>query len=215
MEPAPPTRRQPSQPGSEANGRGQRDRREAILSAAIGEFSAKGYHGARVDAIAQKAQSNKQLIYYYFGSKGGLYDAVLDEMISHSNERMDASGPHANISTAVEAHINGLLGQGGEWMRFWLWEALQPAPGDATAERERAKVWGRWVAEFRRAQVRGEIDKRFEPKMLALAFNSIVVTPHMTPRVTKLITGKLADSDAFKKLQLTLIHNFLKSLASF
>jgi TetR/AcrR family transcriptional regulator len=190
------------------------DRRGVILRAAVGEFSAKGYHGARVDEIAAKARSNKQLIYYYFQSKAGLYQAVLEEMISRSNTRMDESGSHATVSDAVAAQIEGLLGQGGEWMRFWLWEALQPSPVDEVAERDRAKVWNRWVAEFRRAQERGEIDRGYDPKMLALAFNSIIVTPHMTPRVTKLITGKLPDSDAFKKQQLTLLRNFLSSLAT-
>jgi TetR/AcrR family transcriptional regulator len=190
-------------------------RREVILRAAIAEFSAKGYNGARVDAIAARAKSNKQLIYYYFQSKGGLYQAVLDEMVTHSNVRMDESGTHSRISEAVEANIENLLGQGGEWMRFWLWEALQPTPVDKTAERHRAKAWGRWVAEFKRAQLRGEIDSRYDPKMLALALNSIIVTPYMTPRVTQLITGKSPDSDAFKKQQLTVVRNFLASLASF
>jgi TetR/AcrR family transcriptional regulator len=194
--------------------RDDRDRRDAILKAAVGEFSAKGYHGARVDAIAQKARSNKQLIYYYFQSKDGLYECVLEEMIANSNVRMDETGPHESVSAAVEAQIQGLLGQGGEWMRFWLWEALDPTPVDATTERDREKVWARWVGEFRRAQKRGEIDAGYDPRMLALAMNSIVVTPYMMPRVTKLITGKSPDSDAFKKQQLTLVHNFLKSLAT-
>ena len=36
-----------------------------------------GFHGARVDRIAKRAGLNKQLIYYYFGSKRSLYDEVL------------------------------------------------------------------------------------------------------------------------------------------
>ena len=44
--------------------------------------------------------------------------------------------------------------------------------------------------------------------------NSIIVTPYMTPVVTKLVTGLGPDSDAFKMEQLTLVRNFLESLAS-
>ena len=50
----------------------------AILTAAITEFSLRGYDGARVDAIARRAKINKRMLYHYFGSKEGLYLAVLE-----------------------------------------------------------------------------------------------------------------------------------------
>lgn len=52
--------------------------RSAILAAARTEFSAKGLTGARVNEIAARAGVNKQLIYYYFGSKEDLYRAALE-----------------------------------------------------------------------------------------------------------------------------------------
>lgn len=52
-------------------------RRDLILRAAREEFSIRGYAGARTAGIAERAGVNKQLIHYYFGSKRGLYDAVL------------------------------------------------------------------------------------------------------------------------------------------
>lgn len=51
--------------------------RSAILAAARGEFAAKGYHGARVDVIAEQAGVNKQRIYANFKDKAGLFKAVL------------------------------------------------------------------------------------------------------------------------------------------
>jgi TetR/AcrR family transcriptional regulator len=54
--------------------------RNAILAAARGEFAAKGLAGARVNEIAARAGVNKQLIYYYFGSKEDLYRAALEEV---------------------------------------------------------------------------------------------------------------------------------------
>lgn len=50
----------------------------AILTAARAEFSAKGLTGARVNEIAARAGVNKQLIYYYFGSKEDLYRTALE-----------------------------------------------------------------------------------------------------------------------------------------
>ncbi|MDL2404254.1 TetR/AcrR family transcriptional regulator [Rhizobium calliandrae] len=49
-----------------------------ILEAATEEFAAHGFGGARVDAIAARAQTNKRMLYHYFGDKEGLYVAVLE-----------------------------------------------------------------------------------------------------------------------------------------
>lgn len=51
--------------------------REDILEVAAHEFSEKGLAGARIDEIAEKTQTSKRMIYYHFGSKDGLYQAVL------------------------------------------------------------------------------------------------------------------------------------------
>ncbi len=53
--------------------------RRAILDAATHEFATKGFGGARVDAIAARAGSNKRMLYHYFGNKEDLYLAVLEE----------------------------------------------------------------------------------------------------------------------------------------
>jgi AcrR family transcriptional regulator len=48
-----------------------------ILDVALREFAEKGLDGARVDEIAEKTNSSKRMIYYYFGGKDELYRAVL------------------------------------------------------------------------------------------------------------------------------------------
>jgi len=50
-----------------------------ILEVATAEFAEKGLSGARIDAIAAATLTSKRMIYYYFGSKEGLYIAVLEE----------------------------------------------------------------------------------------------------------------------------------------
>jgi len=56
----------------------ERTRRE-ILEAARQEFAERGLSGGRVDAIAARMRTNKRMIYYYFGSKEGLYLATLEQ----------------------------------------------------------------------------------------------------------------------------------------
>jgi AcrR family transcriptional regulator len=53
-----------------------------ILEVATAEFADKGLSGARIDAIAAATRTSKRMIYYYFGSKEGLYVAVLEEAYS-------------------------------------------------------------------------------------------------------------------------------------
>ena len=50
-----------------------------ILEVATTEFAEKGLSGARIDEIAAATHTSKRMIYYYFGSKEGLYLAVLEE----------------------------------------------------------------------------------------------------------------------------------------
>jgi len=53
--------------------------RQEILAVAREEFAENGLSGARVDAIAARTQTSKRMIYYYFGSKEGLYLEVLGQ----------------------------------------------------------------------------------------------------------------------------------------
>lgn len=61
------------------NQRNPGENRRAILDAATQEFAGKGFGGARIDAIAARAGSNKRMLYHYFGNKEDLYLAVLQE----------------------------------------------------------------------------------------------------------------------------------------
>jgi AcrR family transcriptional regulator len=56
---------------------------EKVLAAAIEEFAALGYAGARVDAIAEKAKVNKAMIYYHFKSKELLYERILKDITTN------------------------------------------------------------------------------------------------------------------------------------
>ena len=53
-----------------------------IIEVATHEFAENGLSGARIDEIAAKTKSSKRMIYYYFGSKEGLYLKVLENAYS-------------------------------------------------------------------------------------------------------------------------------------
>ena len=57
--------------------------RARILEAARIEFARRGLGGARVDQITARADSNKRMIYYYFGNKEALFLAALESAYEH------------------------------------------------------------------------------------------------------------------------------------
>jgi AcrR family transcriptional regulator len=83
--------------------------KKRLLEAAMAEFAEYGIAGARVERIAEAAQSNKAQIYHYFQSKDGLFDAVFNELcLSYVRESpIDASDlPEyaGKIFDSYEAH---------------------------------------------------------------------------------------------------------------
>jgi len=61
-----------------------------ILDAATEEFSRYGIAGARIDRITAAARTNKAQVYGYFGSKEGLFDAVLADCLDRAEVPFDA-----------------------------------------------------------------------------------------------------------------------------
>lgn len=51
--------------------------RKNIIEVATREFAELGFDGARIDTIAEQTKTSKRMLYYYFKSKAGLYQAVL------------------------------------------------------------------------------------------------------------------------------------------
>src|SRR5436190_16378630 len=72
----------PGSPSAKTASRNPQQSQERILAAALEEFAAKGFAGARVDVIARNARINKRMLYHYFGDKEELFRAVLRRKIA-------------------------------------------------------------------------------------------------------------------------------------
>ncbi len=57
-----------------------------ILDAATEEFAQRGLAGARMERITAAARANKAQLYAYFGSKEGLFDAVLSDRVDTTTD---------------------------------------------------------------------------------------------------------------------------------
>ena len=75
--------------------------RRDIIAVATREFALSGLAGARIDRIAAQTKSSKRMIYYYFGSKDGLYITVLEE--AYRNLRQIEGGLRLDGLGAIDA----------------------------------------------------------------------------------------------------------------
>jgi AcrR family transcriptional regulator len=81
--------------------------RTKILRAALSEFSERGLPAASTDDIAERCGVNKRMIYYYFGSKDGLYLAALESVYEELVALEKAIEiEHLDPPAAIEAMIN-------------------------------------------------------------------------------------------------------------
>ena len=102
------------------------DRALRIGAAAREEFARRGFAGARVEQIARRADVNKQLLFYYYHSKRGLFQAVLSQAAGELENALSAlalpgGGPLERLRLTLHAQFEflarnpqvvALLGQG-------------------------------------------------------------------------------------------------------
>jgi len=69
----------------------QAQRREAILAAALDEFSARGFAATRLDDVAKRAGVAKGTIYLYFRDKESLFQELVRSMLSPVIAQLEAA----------------------------------------------------------------------------------------------------------------------------
>ncbi|MEP7030910.1 MAG: helix-turn-helix domain-containing protein, partial [Pseudolabrys sp.] len=77
-------------------------RREAILAAALEEFSARGFEATRLDDVAKRADVAKGTIYLYFHDKEALFQELIRAMLTPLVGTIEAMG-QADIPAPILA----------------------------------------------------------------------------------------------------------------
>jgi AcrR family transcriptional regulator len=159
--------------------------RQRILDAAIREFSAKGFAGARMDAIAERARINKRLIYVYWGNKEELFRQILTRKVLAMKEIFaTATGlPPDRLVRYFEGSFRD-----PDLVRLIQWEALRQGRR-LIAEDERRAALRDNVASVVRDQERGSITKAVEAEYLWLVFMALTAFPIAFPQNVRLVTG--------------------------
>ena len=85
---------------SAARNRAPAERSDAIIGAAMEEFAANGYAGARLDDVAARAGVSKGLVYVYFETKEALFKAVVRRVLVPRFESLIADTEASPLTTA-------------------------------------------------------------------------------------------------------------------
>ncbi|MGG7507489.1 TetR family transcriptional regulator [Plantibacter sp. YIM 135249] len=109
--------------------RNPEDKKRSLLEAALIEFAAKGLVGTRTEDIASRAGCSAGLVYTYFGSKEGLFDAVLDDITARTVEFMPIT-PEDLPGYAARLYEAGA--HSADVDRFAGWYELQRGPDNAS-----------------------------------------------------------------------------------
>lgn len=72
-----------------------KDKRETILHAALELIAERGFHGAPMSVVAQRAGVSAGIIYHYFASKDELIHALYKEVEASFNRALLAGRPQA------------------------------------------------------------------------------------------------------------------------
>lgn len=81
--------------------------RDAILHAALQEFSEQGYDRATVDSIAQRSHVAKGSVYYHFASKEAIWTALVESRAGHLQVlTADVLGQGASLDTLLRQWID-------------------------------------------------------------------------------------------------------------
>lgn len=185
----------------------ERDVRATLLKAARDAFAAGGYHAASLRRIAGAAGVNPAMIHYYFGSKQGLYRAMLAEVLEPVIERL------ANLSDAHTdecAFPERVLRLYAETIRDQPWlpglVVRDVLAADGPARRVFVDLVGKRVGgsllpglierEMHAGHIRADLDLR----LTTLSLISLAVFPMLALPVAGPILGYGLDAESLERL---------------
>lgn len=179
--------------------------RELVLEGAMAEFTAKGFAGARIDAVAERAGVNVRSIYQHFESKAALFDAVLGDSVRHRHEHLveamsglfDGSGDPATLFPL----FRGVLADNPGWVRLMAWkelsEDLDADVDDFFASDDRRRLYRDEIALLDAGHDRGHLPDGLDSDLLVLALTALAAFPWFVRPLTMLLTGQRPESPEF------------------
>ncbi|MFE0762388.1 TetR/AcrR family transcriptional regulator [Streptomyces smyrnaeus] len=170
-----------------------------LLEAAMEEFAAKGFAGARVQDIADRAGLNKQLIAYHFGGKEGLWNE-LSRLWVHQEETFNQ--PDTPLEEVLVRHLHQALDD-PRGSRLNAWAGLTGAGPEV--ERED-------LSDMERRKEAGEIGEDLDPGAVLLLLMGAVALPVVTPHTVRSVLGMDPQSSEFREFYTEQLRRIVRRL---
>lgn len=180
---------------------GRSDIRDKLLAAARECFTNTPYSKVTTREIAEQAGSNLAMIHYYFGSKEGLYKAVLGDVaepLEHAwqNEHSPHSlndllntyyrvmAPYSELTSAISSALSTEMSPGRDFMLNRLLERQLP----------------QFDTLLETMKTNGELDAELDPEMLKISLLSMMWQPFVMKDLYEQAFGLRVDEQFMTRL---------------
>lgn len=173
------------------------DKQRRLLEAGVAEFAEFGIAGARMDRLARRAGCSVGLVYTYFGSKVGLFEAIMDQVVATavSTTPIDVTdlGEYAGKLYDGQQHYPNIA-------RVVAWDRLEdsrtePHPAVVAATQDK-------IAAIADAQAQGLLTTRYDARQLLFLVQGIALIWGALPDD---VTNQLADPADHQRRRQTVV----------
>ncbi len=192
--------------GAEGEGKRARQRsatRHTILVAAAEVFSARGFEGATLREIADRADVKQPLVVYHFGSKQGLWEAAVDRLWRRMVDEVGSDAARAGGATdragvrAVLRSFVAVVAAEPAWLKILLREAGEPGPRlDWLVEHHSRATYTLGAGFLEHAQALGLLPSGSTRHLLYILVGALTFVLAISPEIER-VTGADARADAF------------------
>ena len=181
--------------------------RRKILEAARVEFSEFGLAGARVNRIAEASGMNKERIYANYGSKDGLFEAVMSDTLDTHAETIGEWGASADdiVERLHQNHVRS-----PDLLRLMLWEALQVSSDSVPDEERRREHYRERVRALMEAF---GLETEAESAAAMMTLIGLAAWPSVMPQLARMLAPE-GQQVAFETAQRELLHSLARAVLS-
>lgn len=164
-----------------------------------------GFAGARVNTIARRARINKRMLYYYFGSKRALFDAVLTAALRRRLGAVPAAA-QSPIDVAIAWYRHAC--EHPELVRLLLWQALEGSGSRARLDQETTASVD-WLQKNLSGVAGDRLSRVLDARFLLLTLVALSVFPLSFPQITVSLTGLSPRDPRFRKMHAAFLQDLL------
>ena len=176
---------------------------QKILNAAEVEFQEKGYNGARMRAIADKAGINKGLLHYYFKTKDALFEAIFNmakkKVVAKIHNILELDIPlEKKIDLIVDSYISQII-IAPDLPRFVINELNKnPEKFIGSVVNKKVRTTFKKFKDSIEAEINDGRIKPINPHHLIMDVISLIIFPFIGRPMLQVVFG--ADNNEFNKL---------------